>query len=352
MGTLEIQFEGMDWSSTEVVEVKCHGTEKDPDKFVNTVRKYVDKGYIIQPKRDGMQCMYISGHGLTRNPSERYLTAQFPELSELEKMPSETMVIGEIICQDKTRSQNELGQDNCGMATGRQGLASPSEIKRRAEKTPCSFIIFDISKYKGVDVRIRTYEERFAYIKEIVGNINAPNIQAIETTFPFGAVTLRVTDRNEEIIERTSATIKTEAECIDVKLEGYIARDPKGNYATAPIKLKAYTEDDFVIVGWNAGKGKMSKTFGSLKLADPEGKPLLTSSGKPFTVSWKDKFNDLFGNHLPTPEQLEKMKNLFDSGTARARIVYALSTDPKSKIPRFPVLLDLRISADKHYESD
>ena len=92
--------------------------------------------------------------------------------------------------------------------------------------------------------------------------------------------------------------------------------------------------------------------FGSLILADEEGNPLLSSSGKNCTVSWKDKFNEMWGSHLPTPEQLEIMKNLFDSGTARAVVVYQLSTDPKSKIPRFPVLKDIRISADKHYESD
>ena len=330
MGTLQIQFNGMDWSSTEVVEVKCHATTKEPDKFHNTVRKYFQNGYIIQGKRDGMQCMYISGHGLTRNPSERYLTNQFPELSELGILPSGIMMIGEIICQDKTRSETELGQDNCGMATGRQGLASPNEIQKRSETTPCSFIIFDVAMYEGKDIRNLPYTARYDIIKTIVKNVNAPNIQAIE-----------------EI-----TTHKTEKECIEAGQEGYIARDPKGNYATAPIKLKAYTESDFVIIGCKAGKGKMSKTFGSLILADEEGNPLLSSSGKNCTVSWKDKFNEMWGSHLPTPEQLEKMKNLFDSGTARAVVVYQLSTDPKSKIPRFPVLKDIRISADKHYESD
>ena len=338
MSKLEIQFEGMDWSSTEFVDLEktIHGTETDPDKFIKRIRAYADKGYIIQPKRDGMQCMYISEHdagfcGLTRNPTERYLSTQFPELSELGKMPSYTMVIGEIVCQDRTRSVSVYGQDNCGMASGRQGLASQLEIKSRSEKTPCSFIIFDIAKYEGKDVRHLTYTERYELIKTIVNIINAPNIQAIENI---------------------EGKFMTESECIDVKFEGYVAKDPKGNYFCQAIKLKAWTEDDFVIVGSNAGKGKMSKTFGSLEIADPDGKPLLTSAGKPFTVTWKDKFNDMFGSHLPTPEQLEKMRKLFASGTARAVLVYQLSTNPKSKIPRFPVLKDLRINADKHYESD
>ena len=333
MGKLQIQFAGKDWTTTEFDDTKktIHGTDKDPDKFIKKVRALADKGYIIQPKRDGMQCAYISGHGLTRNPDERYLDNQYPELNELGILPSGIIMIGEIVCSDKTRSEHEWGQDNCGMASGRQGIASPKEVKIRSEKTPCNFIIFDVAMYEGEDVRNLPYTARYEFIKTIVKNVNAPNIQAIENI---------------------DGKFFSETECIKQKIEGYVAKDPEGNFKAQAIKLKAYTESDFVIVGSIAGKGKMSKTFGSLEIADPEGKPLLTSSGKPFTVSWKDCFNERWGSHYPTPEQLEIMRKLFASGTARARICYGLSTDPKSKIPRFPVLLDVYVSADKHYESD
>ena len=174
MGKLQIQFAGKDWTTTEFDDMKktIHGTKKDPDKFIKKVRALADKGYIIQPKRDGMLCAYISGHGLTRNPTERFLDDQYPELNELGILPSGIIMIGEIVCSDKTRSEHEWGQDNCGMASGRQGIASPKEIKMRSEKTQCNFIIFDVAMYEGEDVRNLPYTARYEFIKTIVKNVN------------------------------------------------------------------------------------------------------------------------------------------------------------------------------------
>lgn len=226
-----------------------------------TEKPFASDVWIFEPKLDGIRCLAAVQNGKVTLLSRRGLnmTHQYPALvASLEKCVDVDIILdGEIIALDEDcRPSFQLLQQ-------RINLTKRTDIDRADARIPAYFFVFDVPFADGHSLSAVPLMQR----KEVLKAFVSPSDH------------VRVLDH----FEREGVAAYTA--CIDSGFEGIVAkrRDSRyemGRRSPAWLKLKAQQTGDFIIVGYAAGQGWRSTTFGSLLLAyyDDGGKLIYAGS--------------------------------------------------------------------------
>jgi bifunctional non-homologous end joining protein LigD len=208
-------------------------------------KPFVSADWRFEPKMDGVRTLaYVSTDTtVLRSRTGRDQTAQYPELSRLAEYVNALAAIidAEIVAVD------DGGVPSFERLQQRINIAGPREIERMRRIIPVSLFAFDLLWIDGEDLTSRPLEERRAALESIV-TAEGP----VRLTYFTDAEGVRFFEAAR-----------------DLGLEGVIAKRlgsvyQPGRRSKDWLKIKALNRQDCVVLGWTAGTGARSSTFGSL----------------------------------------------------------------------------------------
>lgn len=140
---------------------------------------FSDSRYIYEPKIDGHRLIYTQENGTvhlyTRHNNE--CTRQYPEITNA-LFPHDITLDGEIACVDP-----ETGAVDFESVMSRFQARRSDKVRRLTAELPVTYVIFDILRYKGEDLRSRPLMER----KAILAGLTLPNAHFGVIPFVEGA---------------------------------------------------------------------------------------------------------------------------------------------------------------------
>ena len=208
--------------------------------------------HIFEPKLDGVRCLaHIEGQVHLQARSGADITAQYPEvvacLSREVKAP-QAVLDGEIV------SFNQAGVPEFNRIQQRINKRGPA-VAWAVQQFPASYRVFDILQLEWKDLTAQGLRVPLMVRKEVLARVVPP----------AGATEWWDTDGKKAF------------EClVEEGWEGIVAKDKQGLYYpgqrhVAWQKLKAHTEDSFIIGGFTRGKGWREGLLGALIVGKPNG---------------------------------------------------------------------------------
>jgi DNA ligase-1 len=121
--------------------------------------------YIFEPKIDGHRLILSNTNGTTRLYTRHHndCTLQYPEILSV-PFTEEMILDGEVACTD------ESGAICFESVMERFSAKKATKISQLSESRPVNYLVFDILRYKGVDLRSLPLEKR----KEILASAELP----------------------------------------------------------------------------------------------------------------------------------------------------------------------------------
>ncbi len=211
-----------------------------------------DDAWSFEPKLDGIRCLAEMTTGETKliTRTGRDVTSQYPDIHMVHELVDQVNAVldGEIVAFDAD------GKNSFEALQQRMNLGNEREIKRIAKTIPVALVVFDLLWLDGRDTTGLTLEERRELLSLIVEEDH--RLQ-------------RMTHVEGKGVAFTEAA-KT------LGLEGVVAKRKGSKYLPGRRsdtwrKIKLTNTQDCVIVGWTAGQGGRSNTFGALLVAALDG---------------------------------------------------------------------------------
>lgn len=199
-------------------------------------------------KWDGVRAIAHGCHGLLRLDSRNLadITSRYPELAGLPAAlaPWEPVVLdGEIVALDSR------GLPSFQLLQRRMHLASPAKVAAVASKSPAVFMVFDVLRLQGRSTMDLPYLHRRRLLEGL--GLAGPSWSVPPVTVGEGSAVLEAAR--------------------SLRLEGIIAKrldspyEP-GRRSGAWLKLKLILSQEFVIGGYQRGRGGLAGSLGSLLL--------------------------------------------------------------------------------------
>jgi DNA ligase 1 len=213
-----------------------------------------DERYIYEPMIDGHRLILSMENGIVRlfTRHNNDVTLQYPELHNVPIEDNTDVVLdGEVAC-----IHPDTGAFEFERVIERFKTNKPMAIMEAAMRQPVVYFVFDILRYKGVDLRDRPLLERKLLLSQVLtDNNNFNRLIHIEGTGKsmFAAI-------KEKQLEGIVAKRKTST---------YVGRrDPSWvkiiNYSTAVVQIAGYRKNQF---GWLLKH--QDKTVGLLEMEVP-----------------------------------------------------------------------------------
>jgi bifunctional non-homologous end joining protein LigD len=232
------------------------GVEKLPDivrpmlAVLRDELPHDDAAWGYEFKWDGVRALvYVDGgraRVLSRN--DRDVTVSYPELRALgESLGSRQVVLdGEIVALD------EAGRPSFEALQARMHVTNPTQVRRLAQTTPATYLVFDVLFLEGRPLLDETYAERRRLLDSL--GLSGPSWQTPPHFEGGGADVL--------------AASKSQG------LEGIIAKKLDSRYYAGKrsdcwLKLKNLRTQEVVVGGWKPGEGRRKGAIGSLLLGLP-----------------------------------------------------------------------------------
>ena len=214
-----------------------------------------DDKWAYEFKWDGVRAtVYIEGgrpRVLSRN--DRDVTGSYPELRALAASMSARQVVldGEIVAMD------EQGRPSFGSLQSRMHVTNAAQVRRLAETTPVTYLVFDVLYLEGRSLVDLPYVERREILESL--KLAGPSWQT-PPHFPGGG--------EDSVGKAVFAASREQG------LEGVIAKrlDSKyfaGKRSDCWLKVKNLRTQEVVIGGWKPGEGRRKGAIGSLLLGVP-----------------------------------------------------------------------------------
>jgi bifunctional non-homologous end joining protein LigD len=206
-----------------------------------------DDDWVFEPKLDGVRTLaYVATDGTTLySRTGRDQTPQYPELDNLATYVNALHAVldGEIVALGAD------GQPSFERLQSRINLTSEREVEQVRHKCPVYFYAFDVLWVDDRDTTSLPWTERRRILEELVTQ-----------TGPMG-ITLTHHATGTAFFEAVKG----------LGLEGMIAKRTHSVYEPGRRsrhwrKVKAMRSLDAVVIGWTAGTGSRSATFGALLL--------------------------------------------------------------------------------------
>lgn len=204
-------------------------------------------GWVFETKLDGMRALALVEPGevsariglWTRNGRDK--TLQFPELvNDLKRFAKSlrrpVLLDGEVVAVDAHRQP--LGFQRLA---GRIHLTGRRAIAAEAQRAPVAFVVFDVLRDGGDDLRPLSLVQRRARLEKVIGNA--------------GSEFLRLAEQSAGGDGRHWL-----AQAMKHGWEGLIAKDAESHYQSgrrspAWRKLKLPRRQEFVVGGWTSPRG-------------------------------------------------------------------------------------------------
>jgi ATP-dependent DNA ligase len=207
--------------------------------------------YIYEPKWDGFRCIvFRSGDEVelgSRN--ELPLTRYFPEVVQalLEVLPEQAVLDGEVVVAGPTGLDFDALQQRVHPAESR--------VRLLAERTPASFVAFDLLALGSRDLRNEPFQERRHLLEELLGAIGEA-----------GRVHVTPATRDRKVAEDWFSRFE------GAGLDGVVAKSSELAYVAgkrAMVKVKHERTAEFVVGGfrwYKAASAEGAQEIGSLLL--------------------------------------------------------------------------------------
>ena len=216
----------------------------DPMRPVDVREEPEGKQWRIERKFDGTRMIAHVDDGHVRLTNRRGVdkTKTFPELQELGKEVKGSAILdGEVVVFRK-------GKDDFKSLVERDHVKDSKKIRGLERSHPARYIVFDIVKRNGEDVRKLPYAEREQIIDKLI-------------------------DKKGYVQRVTKTTV---AKARKEGAEGVVFKDVTSPYVEGRSKhwqkYKFKQEADVAVVGWEPGMGKRKGKIGALKIATWDGK--------------------------------------------------------------------------------
>lgn len=127
--------------------------------------------YVFELKWDGVRAMAYAEHGVLRMHGRRRrdLAGRYPELAFLAKLPSGTVLDGELVVLQPG------GRPDFGAIVGRENMA-PARALAAAAQRPVHYVVFDLLYRGGESWMPRPFAERRAALAELLAAIASPRL--------------------------------------------------------------------------------------------------------------------------------------------------------------------------------
>jgi bifunctional non-homologous end joining protein LigD len=211
--------------------------------------------WLFEPKMDGVRAIVRIDGDNVRVTSRRGVdtTKQYPGIAaEMAEQTERRMILdGEIVALDAE------GRPSFQAIQQRLNLQRASDISRAESEVPVYLYVFDLLHAGGYDLRGARLTERKTLLSQLLiptdhvhllNHFDAEGDAAFEAAMEHGFEGV-VAKRRDSLYE-------------------------SGRRASTWLKIKATTEDEFVVGGFTRGEGGRSRTFGSLLVGqyDDEGR--------------------------------------------------------------------------------
>jgi bifunctional non-homologous end joining protein LigD len=204
-----------------------------------------DQRWAYEIKWDGVRAIAYSQPGELRLQSRNLndVTGQYPELAPLNRaLSSHSAVLdGEIVAFDEHR------RPSFAALQPRMHVGSRAQAKRLAQRTPVTYMIFDLLWLDGHSLMEQPYAERVERLAAL--ELKGASWQTPEHIVGGGERVLAASDQQ--------------------RLEGIVAKRLDSTYqpgrrTTSWLKVKNFGRQELVIGGWMPGKGRRSDRIGAL----------------------------------------------------------------------------------------
>lgn len=208
----------------------------------------------IQRKRDGLRTFIVKGSERVTLFSRRMdnLTDLFPEIVQAVKeseLPAGTILDTEFVVVDK-------GNDDLQLAGSIMRCDSLAKANMRKNTLDWKFLAFDLLYLDGNPVYRLPHRDRLEALRTVVDVVAHSKVGIVETlAIPLDDAIQMVHDNNWEGLVLWDSSLSTV-----VQMNGKPKR-------TNCFKWKPTTEDDFIAVGYELGKGRNSNVVGNLRIA-------------------------------------------------------------------------------------
>lgn len=211
--------------------------------------------FIYEIKWDGIRALITieDGQIKIKSRNQNDITKQFPELTQVDKSFRATCGVfdAEIVCLSKEGKPDFKKVIHRLMSTGE------TTIQKLVKTSPVYCYIFDCLYLDGRSIINEPFLKRRAWLKDVIKSETAYRISEIE-------------EDGEALFEAAK----------EHSLEGIMAKWKNGKYypgkrADVWQKIKVRNTRDCVIIGYTAGKGDRSTTFGGLHIAELENNALV-----------------------------------------------------------------------------
>lgn len=209
-----------------------------------------EAAWTYELKWDGIRLLtYWDGTTLrAETRSLRDVTSAWPELDGLGEALGDRDVVldGEMVAFD------DDGVPRFQLLQERMHVADRRTAVRKMERTPASYLVFDLLRLDGVDLMPRPWTERRAALESL--DLGGP-CWATTPTFPGDGDALWEAARRKG-------------------MEGIVAKRLDAPYVPGARskswrKVKLVQDDEFVVGGWFPGEGRRADRIGSLLLGQP-----------------------------------------------------------------------------------
>jgi bifunctional non-homologous end joining protein LigD len=272
-----------------------------------------EREYAFEYKWDGIRALtYWDGKNLKIESRNLFdITRRYPELNDLGKAlgKHEAVLDGEIIAVD------EFGLPSFPQLQRRMHIEGEALIERLSEQVPITYMIFDVLYADGRSTMNVPYIRRQEILQELTLQGSSWRVSP------------SVAGEGQGLLDAARRHV----------LEGIVAKrldsiyEP-GRRSPSWLKIKLVQRQEFVVGGWNLGKGENSNRVGSLLVGyyEPrDGKQVLRyagSVGTGFNAAWHDKLIPLLHKHARATsafvDAVDKPKPAFVDPVLVAEIEY------------------------------
>ncbi len=236
--------------------------------------------WAYEIKWDGVRALAYCrpGEVLLASRNQRDITHTYPELRALARvMGSRSALLdGEIVALD------EAGRPSFSRLQERMHVESDSAARRRAERTPVVYMVFDLLYLEGHSLMELSYDERRARLEAL--KLHGAAWQTPAAHLGDGATLLAATARQG--------------------LEGLVAKrrdcpyEP-GRRSPGWLKVKNTRRQELVIGGWIPGEGRRKERVGALLLGHHDAEGRLVYAGRVGTGFSERTLDDLAQRMAP-----------------------------------------------------